>query len=542
MTVVVDVSLLRRALRLVHCLQKERGASCAVCASDDVGFQAAMTSARGDTDVAAFRLYGEMSPTALDKIRSQIGFSATTTTSVHRMLLIFNTLICNVGHEYILQYLQPSREDNNNTRRGYLRQRSNTCDGILFQDSSQSHRYQSDNLVPEFLLPHYNEPNVPSSSSLTFCKPMSDPHFFMERTPPHVPPTNVHVATAPARCTFVDKRQDRTQSLVNLLGCLVRLKESTGMQRAVFSSMIGRDAQMLVTTLILEVENQRKLVAELQQLPLFDYSLQKLVQDSIQMGPEMKSLHAKILNDFDVQGFQDGMMNSMDVWNMITVYMDKLHALELLLVEELEYCVDDDDTIQDAQQQDANGTSAMTLGDGQVLKRILGENVTNMSPEEIKNKLVECVGNNETVPVPNDARPPLLWGSEPPNSEAAAAATNEWQIRLDELQFKKRIGQGTAGTTYLAKWSGQTVAVKVACLNEMGLDGWKTRVQSLQRLHHPNVIRLLGSVYNENPLMYCLVLEFCNAGNLSAALQRPTLPNFFFRVAGDIASGLAYLH
>jgi mitogen-activated protein kinase kinase kinase 11 len=123
-----------------------------------------------------------------------------------------------------------------------------------------------------------------------------------------------------------------------------------------------------------------------------------------------------------------------------------------------------------------------------------------------------------------------------------AESTKEWHISLDELQFKRRIGQGTAGTTYLAKWSGQTVAVKVACLNEMGLDGWKTKVQSLQRLHHPNVIRLLGSVYNENPLTYCLVLEFCNAGDLSAALQRPTPPNFFFRVAGDIASGLAYLH
>jgi hypothetical protein len=260
------------------------------------------------------------------------------------------------------------------------------------------------------------------------------------------------------------------------------------MQRAVFRSMIGRHAQMLVTTLILEVKNMRKLVAELQQLPLFEYLLQKLVRDSIQMGPEMKTLHAKILNDFDVQEFHDEMMNSMDVWNMITVYIDKLHALELLLVEELEYCVDDD-TIQDAQQHDANGNSAMTLGDGQVLKRILGENVTNMSLEEIKNKLVECVGNNETVQVPDDARPPLLRRSEPPNSDAAAAAaTNEWQIRLDKLQFKKRIGQGTAGMTYLAKWSGQTVAVKVACLNEMGLDGWKTKVQSLQRLHHPNVI------------------------------------------------------
>jgi serine/threonine protein kinase len=74
-----------------------------------------------------------------------------------------------------------------------------------------------------------------------------------------------------------------------------------------------------------------------------------------------------------------------------------------------------------------------------------------------------------------------------------------------EIQFCKRFGRGTAGTFYLAKWSGPTVdAVKVAALSEMGLKGWRSKVQTLQRLHHSNVIRLLGSVYNENPLTcYC---------------------------------------
>jgi len=76
----------------------------------------------------------------------------------------------------------------------------------------------------------------------------------------------------------------------------------------------------------------------------------------------------------------------------------------------------------------------------------------------------------------------------------------------------------------------------------MGLDGWRKEVQALQKLHHPNIIRLLGSVYHPNPLTFCLVLEYCNAGDLSAALQHPTPPNFFFHVATSIAKGMSYLH
>lgn len=88
----------------------------------------------------------------------------------------------------------------------------------------------------------------------------------------------------------------------------------------------------------------------------------------------------------------------------------------------------------------------------------------------------------------------------------------------------------------------QEVAVKVASITEMGLDGWKTETSSLQRLHHPNIIRLLGSIYNPSPLTYCLVLEYCNAGDLSAALTKETPPNFFDRVSKDMACGLAFLH
>lgn len=82
----MDVSRLRRALRLVHCLQKERGASCAVLASssDDHGFELAMRKARDATDIAARRLYRDMPP-ALQKIKKQL--DERTSTQVHRMLV-----------------------------------------------------------------------------------------------------------------------------------------------------------------------------------------------------------------------------------------------------------------------------------------------------------------------------------------------------------------------------------------------------------------------------------------------------------------------
>ena len=326
----MDVSLLRRALRLVHCLQKERGASCAVCASN-VGFPLPMQQARASTDIVARRLFQEVPP-ALAKIRTQLDQGATT--QVHRMLVIFNTLIAHVVHTYILQYLLKSRRSRDLQRleeeqggRGHYRARSESADAF----STQQHRYQSDNLVPEFLVPHakvaytkqtdfiqaYSDPSMPMPSmrgvspptGLLYSPQTVSKAYSSMLTPPLTMTKEYSIPLSPCRqkmpSNFIDESQDRMVALLNLLACLVRLKESTGMQRAVISSIVpGSDSHMLVTSLILEVENQRKLVAELQQLPLFDYSLQKLVKDSVTMGPQMEMLQAKILKDFDLQGFQ----------------------------------------------------------------------------------------------------------------------------------------------------------------------------------------------------------------------------------------------
>ena len=184
----------------------------------------------------------------------------------------------------------------------------------------------------------------------------------------------------------------------------------------------------------------------------------------------------------------------------------------------------------------------------------LRDRIESMSPEAIKQCLLSAMaaqsekqqsqnGLSESRREKSAAAVAAGKGVEDLLAELCKApAMKEWEIDLYEIKFKRRIGQGNAGTTYLADWKGSQVAVKVASITEMGLDGWRTEVQNLQRLHHPNVIRLLGSVYHQSPLTFCLVLEYCDGGELTDALQRPTPPNFFFRASEGMAKGIAYLH
>ena len=121
-----------------------------------------------------------------------------------------------------------------------------------------------------------------------------------------------------------------------------------------------------------------------------------------------------------------------------------------------------------------------------------------------------------------------------------ASPMQEWVIGLQEVQFQRKIGAGSAGTTYAAEWRGAQVAVKVAGYSGASMDGWRAEVDALTRLRHPNIVQYLGCVIS--PPTYCLVLEFCDAGDLYRALRLPTPPTLMLRVARAVASGMAYLH
>ena len=165
-------------------------------------------------------------------------------------------------------------------------------------------------------------------------------------------------------------------------------------------------------------------------------------------------------------------------------------------------------------------------------------------------------------------------------SQPAEEAVDPMAIDIESVCLTRRVGSGGFSTTYKATMrvpverreagvnaaaaklqgevafvdgdaaaaaaaaDGQTeervVAVKVASSAVGSLEQWRVEIVALASLNHPNIVRYLG--YIDSPPNYCLVLEFCEAGDLHDALRRPTLPGFFEKISTGVASGLAYLH
>lgn len=335
--------------------------------------------------------------------------------------------------------------------------------------------------------------------------------------------------------------RDRLNRLLSLLDVFCRLKESTGVERATLTSMLTLDestAALLVGDVVVEVENQRRQLEELRHLP--SGPIRNLVQELIKHSPEMRQVQNLVLSGLSLSGLK-ALHDSQRLWDVMTVYIDKLHSLELLIVEEMENCLPAT-TAKSSQVPTDVLASLMSNGFAGTVPEDLRKALESMSGEEIKARLLEALPEKTSEPPPV-ADPVSKKGVEDLLEELRLApASKEWEIDIYELRFLKRIGQGSAGTTYIADWGGLEVACKVASISEMGLEGWRTEVQSLQKLHHPNIIRLLGSVYHPSPLTFGLVLEYCDAGDLSLALEKPTPSNFFFHVALSIAKGLTYLH
>jgi len=375
--------------------------------------------------------------------------------------------------------------------------------------------------------------------------------------------------------------EERVLRLLHLLDIFVRLKESTGVERATLASIIilkdPAAANLLLNDLVTEVENQRRQVATLNRWLPNSGAMHDLASELVGMSPQMKQLQDTILKGFDLESLQRNFdsHHKGGLWNLLTLYIDKLHSLELLIVEEIECCVGlrslgrNEPLVIDYSNSSIGGESHLSdkyhhssstkepvifrgdcfgLSETGCTSEEMRERIESMPAEEIKRCLLAALSKRETN---NDSQVREVSkaaiaegkGVEDLLAELSKApASKEWEIDLYEISFKRRIGQGNAGTTYLADWKGLNVAVKVASITEMGLDGWRTEVQNLQRLHHPNVIRLLGSIYHPSPLTFCLVLEYCDSGELTHALESRTPSNFFFRVSDGCAKAMAYLH
>ncbi|GMH72050.1 hypothetical protein TrLO_g6960 [Triparma laevis f. longispina] len=286
-------------------------------------------------------------------------------------------------------------------------------------------------------------------------------------------------------------------------------KEATGIERALLSGILALKEEKLLNMLqpgtlfgdlILVVQRQKMHLSEWKVIAKrcdqdSDFScLYDIFVEGVVPSKALTEVQDMLEYNFDLRRVRAA-VSLHSFWRLLTVYIDKLHSLELLLIEEI-----------DAQLGLATRTSP-NYNDYK-------------NPDHKVSKLQQS-----TVP-PSPTHP------KSPNPVST--------INLYDIAFSNRVGAGAAGTTYLGTWNSARVAVKVASADKFGLSNFSIEIDILKRLNHPNVVRFYGAVVQ--PPTHCLVLEFADGGDLEEALQHKTPPNFFWLIASGICSGMAYLH
>ncbi|GKY91930.1 hypothetical protein MPSEU_000164600 [Mayamaea pseudoterrestris] len=562
----MNANTLRRTLRTVHCLQRERGPSCAPSENHDFLIKSRLDTDHAISDCHDLRLGDAPIRLVLERIRGMIDENRI---SRHRTLSCFTTLISAVLHEHILSFTSKAiaaaaqdetpvpKTSHMNRIKSHQNFTSIGSDDMgSRQRIGRRPRSQSIGPVSDFAMEMALE-NVQYAPIDSFQRVKEIMHDNAAAQAPiesyerlvdlndHAPGVPIHAAS------HDDVSLSRLSSLSQLLSVFVCIKESTGKERASLYSMLASDhddavvvdADFLLGDVVMEIENQRRQLEQLQHIR--NHPLQNLVQELVIMSKDMQQVQDLLSSGCLLESIKE-YYSATQLWDLLTVYMDKLHSLELLIVEEMELALPI--PIASASCQDvALEATILSEAFGFASSAELENAIENMSPDEVKTRLLRALKvQTQSIAIVEEKREDEvaskgmdelmndLYGNIP--------AMKEWEIGVYELKFLKRIGQGAAGTTYLADWSGENVAVKVASITEFGLDGWRTEVQALQKLHHPNIIRLLGSVYHQHPLTFCLVLEYCDAGDLASAMEKTVPPNFFFHVATSITKGLVYLH
>lgn len=119
------------------------------------------------------------------------------------------------------------------------------------------------------------------------------------------------------------------------------------------------------------------------------------------------------------------------------------------------------------------------------------------------------------------------------------------QVNYKDIVIERTLGKGSFGVIYLAKWKGETVAVKqLKVESDMALEAYaefRKEVWLMSGLDHPCIVNLLG--YCTNPLV--MVMECVSGGDLYGLIHNPDITidwHVRMKIALDMAYGLEYMH
>ncbi|XP_047338886.1 leucine-rich repeat receptor protein kinase HPCA1-like [Impatiens glandulifera] len=138
------------------------------------------------------------------------------------------------------------------------------------------------------------------------------------------------------------------------------------------------------------------------------------------------------------------------------------------------------------------------------------------------------------------------WGGIPQLRGARLFSFQEVKKCTDNFSEANCIGSGGYGKVYRGILSsGESVAIKRAQMGSMqGSLEFKTEIELLSRIHHKNVVALVGFCYDQSEQM--LVYEYVPNGTLRDSLSGKSGVSMDWmrrlRIGLDSARGLAYLH
>eukprot|EP00793_Prasinoderma_coloniale_P002993 PRCOL_00006459-RA len=142
-----------------------------------------------------------------------------------------------------------------------------------------------------------------------------------------------------------------------------------------------------------------------------------------------------------------------------------------------------------------------------------------------------------------------LAGADGAGVSAPSSLSAPFEISPDEVSFGTppvRLGIGSYGEVFKAKWRGTTVAVKRLLDQSLGDDAlaeMRAELEILAQLRHPNIVLWLAAC--TRPGSAFIVTEFMSGGSLFSLLhktKRPLPRSARLGLAVQVAQGMLYLH